>query len=128
MTEQDLSAGEDVELVDPLPGELSAPPAPGNGLGGSEAVLPEDLLAMLIHPRRILPQLPCVTANDEVAAQIRSGRAVNLPELSGAKQVKVFAGQRELIAIATRVAGTLFHPKVVLALASPVQMKNGNRR
>jgi len=89
---------------------------------------PEDLLAMLIHPRRILPQLPCVTANDEVAAQIRSGRAVNLPELSGAKQVKVFAGQRELIAIATRVAGTLFHPKVVLALASPVQMKNGNRR
>jgi tRNA pseudouridine55 synthase len=89
---------------------------------------PEDLLAMLIHPRRILPQLPCVTANDEVEAQIRSGRAVNLPELSGAKQVKVFAGQRELIAIATRVAGTLFHPKVVLALGSPVQMTNGNRR
>jgi len=89
---------------------------------------PEDLLAMLIHPRRILPQLPCVTANDEVTAQIRSGRAVNLPELSGAKQVKVFAGQRELIAIATRVAGTLFHPKVVLALGSPVQMTNGNRR
>jgi hypothetical protein len=29
--------------------------------------------------------------------------------------VKVFAGQRELIAIATRVAGTLFHAKIVLA-------------
>jgi hypothetical protein len=27
----------------------------------------------------------------------------------------VFAGQRELIAIATRIAGTLFHPKIVLA-------------
>jgi tRNA pseudouridine55 synthase len=32
-----------------------------------------------------------------------------------ARQVKVFAGQRELIAIATRIAGTLFHPKIVLA-------------
>jgi hypothetical protein len=26
----------------------------------------------------------------------------------------VFAGQRDLIAIATRIAGTLFHPKLVL--------------
>jgi tRNA pseudouridine55 synthase len=46
--------------------------------------------------------------------RIRSGRTVNLPELSRARQVKVFQGQRELIAIATRVAGTLFHPKIVL--------------
>jgi hypothetical protein len=35
--------------------------------------------------------------------------------MSRARQVKVFVGQSELIAIATRVAGTLFHPKVVLA-------------
>jgi tRNA pseudouridine55 synthase len=63
----------------------------------------------------LLPQFPCVTANEETAALIRSGRAVNLAELSQARQVKVFAGQRELIAIATRVAGTLFHPKIVLA-------------
>jgi hypothetical protein len=28
----------------------------------------------------------------------------------------VFASQKELIAIATRVAGTLFHPKIVLAV------------
>jgi tRNA pseudouridine55 synthase len=70
---------------------------------------------MFIHPRLLLPQFPCVTASDEVAALIRSGRAVNLPELSQAKQVKVFAGQRELIAIATRIAGTLFHPRIVLA-------------
>jgi len=69
----------------------------------------------LIHPRRLLPQFPCVTANEEMAARIRTGRAVNLPELSAARQVKVFCGQRELIAIATRVAGTLFHAKVVLA-------------
>ncbi len=70
---------------------------------------------LLVHPRKLLPQLPGVTANDEMAALIRSGRPVNLPELSRAKQVKVFYGQRELIAIATRVAGTLFHAGIVFA-------------
>jgi tRNA pseudouridine55 synthase len=70
---------------------------------------------ILIHPRKLLPQFPSVTANEETASYIRNGRAVNLPELSRARQVKVFCGQRELIAIATRVAGTLFHPKIVLA-------------
>ncbi len=70
---------------------------------------------MLIHPRKLLPQFPSVTANEDMAARIRNGRSVNLPELSTARQVKVFCGQRELIAIATRVAGTLFHAKIVLA-------------
>jgi tRNA pseudouridine55 synthase len=73
---------------------------------------------VFIHPRKILPQFPCVTANEETAARIRTGRPVNLPELSQARMVKVFAGQRELIAIATRVAGTLFHAKIVLAAES----------
>jgi tRNA pseudouridine55 synthase len=71
----------------------------------------EDLF---VHPRKLLPQMPSVTADEANAARIRSGRPVNLPELSRARQVKVFYGQRELIAIATRVAGTLFHPKIVL--------------
>jgi tRNA pseudouridine55 synthase len=66
-----------------------------------------------IHPRRLLPNFPCVTADEESAAKIRHGRAVNLPELSTARLVKVFQGQSDLIAIASRVAGTLFHPKVV---------------
>lgn len=66
-----------------------------------------------IHPRKLLPDMPAVTATDESAARIRSGRAVNLPELSRAPRVKVFYGQRELIAIATRVAGSLFHPAIV---------------
>ena len=70
---------------------------------------------LFIHPRRLLPQFPCVTANEEMAAHIRTGRPVNLPELSQARMVKVFVGQRELLAIATRVAGTLFHAKIVLA-------------
>ena len=69
--------------------------------------------SLFVHPRYLVPQLPSVTANDESAALIRSGRAVNLPEMSRAPLVKVFYGQRELIAIATRIAGTLFHPKIV---------------
>jgi tRNA pseudouridine55 synthase len=79
---------------------------------------------MFIHPRQLLPQFPCVTATEEMATRIRSGRTVNLPELSRARQVKVFAGQRELIAIATRVAGTLFHPKIVLAGGLAKQVAN----
>jgi len=70
---------------------------------------------LFIHPRRLLPQFPCVTASEEMAAHIRTGRPVNLPELSQARLVKVFVGQRELLAIATRVAGTLFHARIVLA-------------
>ena len=73
------------------------------------------LLTMLVHPRKLVPQLPSVTANEESAALIRSGRAVNLPEMSRAPQVKVFYGQRDLIAIATRIAGTLFHPSIVFS-------------
>jgi len=75
---------------------------------------PELLADLFFHPRKLLPQIPSVTADEANAARIRSGRTVNLPELSRARQVKVFYGQRELIAIATRVAGTLFHPGIVL--------------
>jgi tRNA pseudouridine55 synthase len=74
-----------------------------------------------VHPRKILPRFSSVTANEEMAAHIRSGRTVNLPEFSKAQQVKVFSGQRELIAIASRVAGTLFHPKIVLVGSETVQ-------
>jgi tRNA pseudouridine55 synthase len=69
---------------------------------------------LMVHPRRLLPLIPCVTADDEALARIRNGRTVNLPEMSRSKWVKVFAGQSELVCIASRVAGTLFHPKVVL--------------
>ena len=70
---------------------------------------------LAVHPRTLLPQFPCVTADDGSAAMIRSGRAVNLPELSRERLVKVFYGQRQLIAIATRIAGTLFHPGIVFS-------------
>jgi tRNA pseudouridine55 synthase len=68
---------------------------------------------IFVHPRKLLPLMPCVTATDENASLIRTGRAVNLPEMSRAPRVKVFCGQRELIAIANRIAGTLFHPGIV---------------
>jgi tRNA pseudouridine55 synthase len=69
--------------------------------------------SLFIHPRKLAPQLPSVTASEESAALIRSGRAVNLPEMSRAPQIKVFCGQCDLIAIATRIAGTLFHAGIV---------------
>jgi tRNA pseudouridine55 synthase len=70
---------------------------------------------MCVHPRKLVPQFPSVTATEQSASLIRSGRAVNLPEMSRAPQVKVFYGQRDLIAIATRIAGTLFHPTIVFS-------------
>jgi tRNA pseudouridine55 synthase len=69
---------------------------------------------MCLHPRLVLPEFPAVTATPEGLAKIRHGSAVNLPEFSKATTVRVFAGQRELVAIAKRVAGTLFQPKIVL--------------
>ncbi len=71
----------------------------------------EDLC---LHPRLVLPEFPAVTSPLGSIARLRNGGAVNLPEFSKATTVRVFGGQRELIAIAKRVAGTLFQPKVVL--------------
>jgi tRNA pseudouridine55 synthase len=102
----------DNSLPVPLAGPLdSESPRPTRAF---EPVMLASLDELFVHPRKLLPDLPCVTADEPTVARIRSGRTVNLPELSRARQVKVFSGQRELIAIATRVAGTLFHPKIVL--------------
>ena len=74
----------------------------------------EEIGSLFVHPRHVLPEFPSVTVPEESLARIRNGMAVNLPEMSRAPLVKVFAGQAELVCIASRVAGTLFHPKVVL--------------
>jgi tRNA pseudouridine55 synthase len=68
----------------------------------------------LPHPRTLLPDLPATTADLWIAGRLRNGNAVNLPEFSTAPLAKVFAGQRDLVAIVRRVAGTLFQPIVVL--------------
>jgi len=68
----------------------------------------------MVHPRRLLPEMPAVTADEATLGRLRNGMQVNLPEYSGAERVKIFAGQRELVGIGKRVAGTLFQPVVVL--------------
>ncbi len=72
------------------------------------------LESRLPHARTLLPELPNVTADAGTLERIRHGNMVALPEFSRAQVVKVFAGQRELAAVATRVAGVLFQPSIVL--------------
>jgi tRNA pseudouridine55 synthase len=72
------------------------------------------LEALCVHPRSLLPAMPAVTADAQTIGRIRNGAQINLAEFTSAPMVKVFASQRDLFAIATRVAGTLFQPSVVL--------------
>ena len=74
----------------------------------------EALEQLCIHPRSLLPEMPSVTGDEFALGRLRNGAQANLPEFSRAPLVKVFAGQRELVGIAKRVAGTLFQPVVVL--------------
>ncbi len=74
----------------------------------------EDIEALCVHPRILLPEMPAVTGDAQTLGRLRNGAQANLPEFSRAPLVKVFAGQRELVGIAKRVAGTLFQPVVVM--------------
>ena len=74
----------------------------------------EDIEARMPHPRTLLPEMPCVTVDEETAGRIRNGMQVNVPEFSSAPLLKVFTAPRELLAIARRVAGTLVQPTVVM--------------
>jgi tRNA pseudouridine55 synthase len=86
----------------------------------SQGATLENLIAEIaVHPRKILAELPSVTVTEQSASLIANGRAVNLPEFSPAHQVKVFLGPDRLIGIVSRVAGTLFQPKVVLNVGAP---------
>jgi tRNA pseudouridine55 synthase len=85
-----------LETLDPLTGNLEA------------------LEALTLHPREMLPEMPSVTADLQALNRLRNGAQANLPEFSRAPLVKVFASQRELVAVAKRIAGTLFQPVVVM--------------
>jgi tRNA pseudouridine55 synthase len=74
----------------------------------------DELENACVHPRALLIEMPCVRVDDMVLGRLRNGAQANLPEFSAAPLVKVFAGPRELAAIAKRVAGTLFQPVVVM--------------
>jgi tRNA pseudouridine55 synthase len=79
-----------------------------------EAAIGATIEAACVHPRVLLPEMPSVSADAAALGRLRNGAQANLPEFSGAPLVKVFAGPRELAAIAKRVAGTLFQPVVVM--------------
>jgi tRNA pseudouridine55 synthase len=73
----------------------------------------EALEELCIHPRTLLPEMPSVTGDPQALGRLRNGAQANLPEFSSSSLVKVFAGQRELVGVAKRVAGTLFQPVAV---------------
>ena len=75
---------------------------------------PASVEDRLIHPRLLLPEMPAVTVAETVAGRIRNGMQANVPEFSRAPLVKLFTSQRDLLAIARRIAGTLVQPTVVL--------------
>jgi tRNA pseudouridine55 synthase len=72
------------------------------------------LEALCLHPRSLLPEMPSVMGDAVALGRLRNGQQANLSEFSQAALVKVFAGQRDLVGIAKRVAGTLFQPVAVL--------------
>jgi tRNA pseudouridine55 synthase len=90
--------------------------------GLESAITVEELKAMTVaeiearlpHPRSLLPEMPSVMVDEQTAGKIRNGMQVNVPEFSAAGLVKVFAGPRELLCVAKRVAGTLVQPIVVM--------------
>jgi tRNA pseudouridine55 synthase len=91
-----LTGAHTLEELEPLSGNIAA------------------LEAKCIHPRKMLPEMPAVTADETALGRLRNGGQANLAEFSQIEFVKVFAGQRDLVAIARRLAGTLFQPVIVL--------------
>jgi tRNA pseudouridine55 synthase len=73
-----------------------------------------ELEGLLPHPRTLLPEMPSVTVDDQMAGRLRNGMQVNLPDFSQAPLIKVFTSPTDLLAITRRVAGTLMQPIVVL--------------
>ena len=78
--------------------------------GGNGAAI----VARMVHPRKLLADMPAVTVDENTAGRLRNGMQVNLPEFSAAPMVRVFTGPTELFAIGKRIAGTLMQPTLVL--------------
>jgi tRNA pseudouridine55 synthase len=79
-----------------------------------QAATPAEIEALLPHPRTLLPEMPSVTVDEQMAGRLRNGMQVNLPDFSQAALVKVFTTPTDMLAIARRVAGTLMQPIVVM--------------
>ena len=91
-----LAEAHTLEELDPFSGNIAA------------------LEAKCIHPRKMLPEMPAVTADEIALGRLRNGGQANLAEFTQIELVKVFSAQRDLVAIARRLAGTLFQPVIVL--------------
>lgn len=74
----------------------------------------EAIEEICVHPRTLLPEMPSVTGSPVALGRLRNGAPANLPEFTSAPVVKVFADQWDLVAIARRLAGTLFQPMIVM--------------
>lgn len=68
-----------------------------------------------IPATELLPEFPAVVAPPDAANRLRQGRTANLPEFSKQLTVRVFLPDGALLAIARRVAGSLFQPKIVFS-------------
>ena len=79
-----------------------------------KGMTPAEIETRLPHPREILPEMPAVTVDEQIAGRLRNGMQVNLPEFSRAALVKVFTGPTDMLCIARRVAGTLMQPHIVM--------------
>ncbi len=80
----------------------------------SLASLAPNFDAATLHPRTLLSEMPSITADPVALGKLRNGAQANLADYSTAELVKVFSSQRDLAAIAKRIAGTLFQPLVVM--------------
>lgn len=86
---------------------------------GAAAPAPEARAALLLRagilipPTELLPEFPAVMASPDAAQRLRQGRTANLPEFSKTLTVRVFLPGGVLLAIARRVAGSLFQPQIV---------------
>jgi tRNA pseudouridine55 synthase len=78
-----------------------------------EARSKDELQSLVLDSRQVLRQMDSVVLRSEDTERIRHGNSCNLPAFGTAEYAKVFDGP-DLIAIAKRIAGTLFQPKVVL--------------
>jgi len=106
---------EEAHTLEELSHTEDKPPVPS--MSDNEYYVKSIIGQYLRHPRTLLPAFPAITAPPETLPRLLNGNAVNLPEFSSAKLVKVFRNQTDLIAVVQRVAGTLFQPKVVLGVA-----------
>jgi tRNA pseudouridine55 synthase len=84
------------------------------GIEELKALEASTIADRLPHPRTLLPEMPCVTVDEQTAGKLRNGLQVNVPEFSQAALVKIFTGPADLMAIGRRVAGTLMQPILVI--------------